>query len=329
MPDVVFHVGFMKTGSTFLQKVYFPSLNKVNSISGMSNRGFLRLCRYIRSINPLFINSSVICNLRSMSRDTNCEKTIFSWEQMIGGYLNDYREFHTFRDIIKQSFPDARILVCIRRQDDLAESLYKQSLHTYHFQSPKSFLNYDDGQFRRFRPTSAANINVESLSFLPYVRAYQETFGRDNVCVLPYEWMRKAPERFFSRLGTFLGVDAPVPTAPSMENRGYSVLSARIALVLNRLGRSKHNDCGIVPIRAFQQRLAHMQSRGATYRFMLLVNRMTDPRILLQNGLDKLIYVKGPIFDDKLKEEILRLHEEVNRSLDAELKLDLHDLGYY
>ena len=37
-------------------------------------------------------------------------------------------------------------------------------------------------------------------------------------------------------LGEFLGVDAPVPTAPSTENRGYSVLSARIALLLNRLG---------------------------------------------------------------------------------------------
>ncbi len=304
---IVVHTGFMKTGTTFLQNVVFPKLPEVAVHSYADGRRFVDLSIGIRKGDTPPDCAEAAAEVRGWLNGSNKRTHLYSWEGLVGGYLNDYRELETLTSFLSCALPDAHILLMIRRQDTLIESLYRQSLQTYHFSSISQFLNRGAGGFGPFRAGAPANIDVRSLSFEPFVAAYERAFGADRVTVLPYEWLRKAPDRFYGGLSASLGVPVtpPPPEEASRENRGYSALAARIAFLVNRFYRSGHNPKGILPLQPL------------------------NPRLLLQRGLDRLIYVKGDLVPEDWRREILALHAESNRALDERLGLGLRELGYY
>lgn len=305
-PRVVVHTGFMKTGSTFLQNSVFPALPDVQLHSYAGDRRFIDLSIGVRSGATPPDCSATMSELRGWLRGSSKHTHLYSWEGLVGGYLNDYRELETVTGFLKEAFPDAHILLAIRRQDTLIESLYRQSLQTYHFSTVPQFLNRSADGFGAFRPDAPANLDVRSLSFEPFVAAYEQAFGPDRVTVLPYEWLRSAPDRFYAGLSESLGVTVPPPPPDAArENRGYSVLAARVAFMVNRFYKSAHNPKGVIPLKPL------------------------DPRYLLQQGLDRLVYVKGDLVPADWRSEIMALHAEGNRALDKRLGLGLKELGYY
>lgn len=303
-PRIVLHTGFMKTGSTFLQKNVFPALPSVALHSYAHGQPFVNMGIRLRSGAPESAWPAEIKTLKGWVARSDRPVHLFSWEGLVGGYLDDYRQFGDLTRFLKTAFPDGHVLLFIRRQADLAESLYRQALQTYHFPTVAAFLNRTPSGFGAFRPGGHANIDVTRLNYLAFVEAYEAAFGAERVHVIPYEWLRADPDRFYGALSAALGTPVSAPENPVQENRGYSVLAASIALFINRLYRTPHNPRGLVSPRAL------------------------DLRLLLQRGLDRLVYAKGALVPADWRAEIMALHAEDNRALDARRNLGLEALGY-
>lgn len=301
---IVLHTGFMKTGSTFLQKGVFPTLPTVALYSYADGGGFVELADRLRRGAPESTWPTEIKTLHGWLARSDRPVQLFSWEGLVGGYLADYRQFGDLTRFLKAAFPDAHILLFIRRQADLAESLYRQALHTYHFPTVRAFLNRTPTGFGRHRADGAANIDVASLNYLPFVEAYEAAFGAERVHVVPYELLQADPDRFYALLSAALGTPVSPTTPRDWDNRGYSVLAARIALLLNRVYQTPHNPWGLVSPRTL------------------------DLRTLLQRGLDGATYMKGALIPADWRSEIMALHAESNRVLDARRNLGLEALGY-
>jgi hypothetical protein len=299
---IVLHTGFMKTGSSYLQANVFPGLGEVRTYS--YDHPFLPLAIGVRNAAP----DADLSEQRKVMRDwvsaSDLPVQLFSWEGLVGGYLADYQQFPAVTTFLKSTFPDAHILLCIRRQDALVDSLYRQSLHTYHFSGVAEFLNRGPEGFGPWREGARANIDVRSLAFGPVVDAYEAAFGADRVHVLPYELMRADPPEFYRRLSSALGAEVGIPAAVDTSNRSYSALSVRVARVLNRFYRTPHNPRGLI--------------RPETL----------DLRALLQRGLDRLFYSKGEVIPAAWAREIMDLHAADNRALDKRRQIGLAALGY-
>lgn len=313
-PRVVVHTGFMKTGTTFLQKTVFPALAEVALHSyalglkrgGSADRRFIEMSVEVRNGVSPDSSRAIRDEMRGWMKGSNKRTHVYSWEGLVGGYLTDYRERDTMTGFLRDTFPEAHILLVIRRQDNLIESLYRQSLQTYHFSTVPQFLNRSIDGFGPFQPSGPANLDVRSLDFESLVASYERAFGADRVTVMPYEWMLNAPERFYAGLSQTLGVRVEPPVVTGIPpNRGYSILASRVAFLVNRLYRSAHNPRGLIPLKAL------------------------DPRRILQDGLDRLIYVKGELIPTDWRNDILALHAKGNRALDERLGLGLKELGYY
>lgn len=301
---IVLHTGFMKTGTTFLQNGVFPGLPQVALYSYADGRPFVEMGIRLRKGAPEATWPEEIDTLHGWTARSDRPVQLFSWEGLVGGYLADYAQFGDLTRFLKTAFPDAHILLVIRRQGDLAESLYRQALQTYHWPSVDEFLNRTAEGYGAFRPGAPANIDVRSLGFLPFVAAYEAAFGADRVHVVPYEWLRADPERFYGALSAALGTPVTPPVSANADNRGYSVLAARIARRLNPLFRSDHNPRGLIS------------------------PRLIDLRGVLQRGLDKVFYTKGELIPAQWRSEIMALHAEGNRALDRRRNLGLVGLGY-
>ena len=119
---VIFHIGYHKCGSTYLQKKIFPNISNVEYVDR-------RL--YSNSINDYF-NGSFIPILERMGGIARQKKgcnIIFSFEELLGNFhnvgMNGYMT-QSLSEQIAKKFPDAEVVVVIRNQLNVLPSLYSQ-----------------------------------------------------------------------------------------------------------------------------------------------------------------------------------------------------------
>lgn len=308
----------MKTSTTFLQQQLFPSLSDTALFSYGS--GFVEMMGAIRNAPPFAAHDADLERLRGWIAQATESRVLFSWEGLVGHYLSNHRDFATVTAFLHRAAPQARILLVLRRQSDLLESLYKQSLHTGHFNSPAGFLNDDGCDFGGHIPLAQANIDIRTLDFDRFVQGYEALFGAANVDVVPFEWLGRDPDRFYRMLGASLGCAIVPPGGARPANVGYSKPTAAIARRVNRLYRTPHNPGGLLPYRPFG---------GAARGWRRGLNAMLDPRNLLQGPVNRLFPPREPLFDSSLRARIMAAHAASNRALDHRRGLGLDMLGYY
>lgn len=220
------HIGYHKTGTTWLQKRVFPDTE-----AGFS---FVAGPRIVRSVfvavNPFDFDPGAA--RKNFARGINEAEAqglvpIFSHERLSGSpYAGGY-DSRTNADRLAATFPEARILVVIREQASMLGSVYKQYLR---WGGAASFDQYVTP------PPGTGRLPVFRFDFLEYHRLigyYQDLFGAENVLVLPYELLRVQPGEFLARIGNFLGTPVATPKG-AMANISPSALSLSLKRQVNR-----------------------------------------------------------------------------------------------
>lgn len=327
MTRLVFHPGYMKTASTLLQGEVFPNVPEAAFYSYPS--GFPHRASGLRSDPDPAALAALAADMRDWIARSDQPLQLFSWEGLVGDYLGDYRDRPTMLSLMQQVAPEAQILLVIRRQAELANSLYKQALHRGHWPTAEAFLNYADGALGPFRPGAEANIAVASLDFDAAVRTYEEAFGAERVHVLAYEWLRSDPDRFYGALEAALGQPVPRPQPGKALNVGYNTASARLARRLNRLFRTPHNPRGLIPYRPFDAAMLRARHGSLRRKLLTLANAPFDPRWLLQGQLGARLKGSPDLIPANVRTAIEAACAPSNAALDARRHLGLAELGYY
>ena len=161
---------------------------------------------------------------------------------------------------------------------------------------------------------------------------YVEHFGRENVCVLPYELLRDDRRTFLDKLSVALEVDPVYPTNNYHENRSYSWMSCRVALLLNRFVRVEGDGSRLlqfIPNKPFISYLNRRAAEKRIYKTLGAISRRLTLRHFLQDGLDRVIYIRRDLISRRKREAIMAFHRESNERLDQEFNLNLKRFGYY
>jgi hypothetical protein len=339
MKNIYIHVGIQKTGTTFLQELCFPHLKGIHYVhkknySTPPPDGIVGRLSRIANTNPLFLylkkeKDELDCLLRDVKEET----VLISYERLFGNVsFNFYDNFNTTRSL-KYLFPAAKIILVIRRQDDLLESLYKQCLRAYFCPTVSDFLNYVNGRFEDPPYYSTyPSVNARQLNFYKYARNYREVFGRDNLMVLPYEMMKSNQRGFLNSLFDFMRVEPFYPNENRDVHKSYSLLSCCIAFLLNRFVRVKGRESRLlrfIPNEPFSSYLNSRSSDDVFGRVLSNVNRRLSLNYVLEHGLDRIFYLKGNLIGGRKRRLIMELHKESNRTLDEEFDLGLEQYGYY
>lgn len=105
-------------------------------------------------------------------------------------------------DLLKDSFPDAKIFIVIREQVSFLLSNYFQYLKGGGTHGFKKYFNIKYIKRPQFSPTPN--------NYVPLIKYYQELYGAEQVCVLPYEMLHEEPKDFISKLSEFIEKDITV-----------------------------------------------------------------------------------------------------------------------
>ena len=327
MARIVFHAGYMKTASTLLQGEVFPHVPDCDVYSYAS--GFPHRVYALRDAPDDAKLRALADDMRSWTEASGKGLQLFSWEGLVGDYLGDYRDAAMMFELMRMVAPEGHVLLVIRRQGDLANSLYKQALHRGHWSTMKQFLNFADGRLGPFEPAGPANIAIASLDFDAAVRRYEEAFGAERVHVLVYEWLKHDPERFWTALAEVLNRSIEPPARGKALNVGYNAASARLARRLNRLFRTPHNPRGLLPYRPLDERVRRAPKGSAARKLLSALNAPFDPRWLLQSGFATRLQGASDLIPPEARRAIERHCAASNRALDQRRGLGLAALDYY
>src|ERR1700730_15837432 len=293
MKTVYLHLGMPKTGTTFLQTRCFPYLKGIR----FRDKDIMELLDRIIYTNPISLDlQRTRHEADSFLGNVAEERLLISHERLFGDMLKTYHDNVYIAGCLKIVFPEAKPIIIIRRQDELVESIYKQSLQAGYYQRINSFLNYRNNAFGdSCDQPGLPNLDIKQINLHRYIQNYVKHFGRENVTVLPYELLRRDQRAFLEKLAVAVNVEPFYPPLNVQENRSYSWLSCRIALLLNRFVRVEGDGSRLlqfIPNRPFSAFLNGSHPERRLDKALRGIYRRLTLKHVLQNGLDTIIYTR-------------------------------------
>lgn len=191
------HIGYVKTGSTWLQKHMLP--NKSLGYKALVGRYEIQsklFPQYELWYDPSIFRQELEKNSRSFDFDKFVP--ILSNERISGNAMSGGFDAIILADRLYEAIPDARILIVIREQRKMALSIYKQFVSEGGAISLKHFIN-------QLPYAKVPWFDKQFLEFHHLIAYYQKLFGEDDVLVLPFEHFLRSKVEFCNAIARFSG----------------------------------------------------------------------------------------------------------------------------
>lgn len=223
MPEPLIHIGYHKTGSTWLQQAIFRD----DRIGFATHETPLPVDEAFIAQNPFTFDASRARATFGSALSDAAERGLvyaISHERLSGDVGTGGVDSRMIADRLAESFPGARVLIVLREQRSMLLSIHKTQVRFATQTLEERWRDRTVIERRRAGPT------LEYFDYDLLVAYYQKLFGADRVLVLPYEALRADALGFVSQIAKF--VELPSPTEVPTEAANPS-LPAGI-LELNR-----------------------------------------------------------------------------------------------
>jgi hypothetical protein len=296
----ILHIGYHKTGSSWLQKQLFPNARGVSLVPRIEVRREV-LVPGPASFDPETARASLL-----EGRDG---RLVISEEELsgnlhTGGLHGAFSKELALR--LHGCFPEGRVVVFVRNQRTMITSAYKQYIKGGGTRRIEGFL----------RPSKAPHKKPSfELDFLAYdglISHYESLFGRENVSVYCYEEFSADPRSFSARFARDLDLDLDLDAiSTGAVNAGYRSGTLAVLRFLNLFhNREIPNASCVVNVPGFYSLLEALAPRIDRLPFLGRVQELED--YLPPDAVRRL--------EDEFRESNLRL--EKSRAL------GLRELGY-
>lgn len=217
MDNLLLHIGYHKTATTWFQTQLFTSSSDVfEPLSRSGSHQSTLAMDFFKGrdgyLLPSFsdnhaVISSELSGLQKAGPGIGSKIPVISHERLSGNPHAGGFDSQLIANRLAKVFPSARVFIVIREQEAAVLSSYLQFLKGGGTQCLDSYLNAGyDGKIPGFSP--------HHFSYLGLIEEYARLFGNDRVLVLPYEMFSRDPESFFTRFGGFLGHSFDVDSLP-------------------------------------------------------------------------------------------------------------------
>ena len=193
MKKLLLHVGYHKTGTTWLQKRFFIPEFGYLGIFDHEEISRLVVDAHASELDAGGLAATARERIGVLDPDT---VPVISSETLCGNPFHGGIGGAANARVLAEAFPDARVLITIREQIRMLTSVYMQYLLQGGTRQPAAFFS-ERGEpgYPRFRS--------EHFRYDWLVGHYRELFGAENVLVLTQEQMARDLAGFLERLAAF------------------------------------------------------------------------------------------------------------------------------
>jgi hypothetical protein len=244
MNDPVFHIGYVKTATTFLQRHVFSRADLGMALAGgPHSRGHV-VAEVVLADDYIFDPAALAARFAELEAPQRAQGLLPIWseEVLLGDPLAGRYDGPANLRRLHAAFPRARILITIREQRAMALSMLREYAKQGSTAPPVDVIGtgHEDPAFRPL-------LRPDFLHLERAVGFCRDTFGPDRVLVLPQEMLRSDPGNYFDRMGRFLDLLLVPPKCSGGDNVGRGLAAAAFNRGLNRLVRRSplRRDAGL------------------------------------------------------------------------------------
>jgi hypothetical protein len=313
MKNVLVHIGYHKTATTWLQFELFIDDNAVFQPLSINPKGPSDLAsRFSRDqegyfLSPFDLNTELIKagieEIKARPGFDDKKIPVLSHELLSGSPHSGGFDAKSRAERIKNIFPEAKILIVVREQKSFVFSSYFE----YLTQGGKLSLNeYLNKKVLIGKPY----FSHTHIKYLPLIKEYRKLFGPENVLVLPYEMFRDTPLEFIERLGNFVG-------------RQINTVKEQFHRKVN----TKEDHFVNYKLRALYFYLRHSENNsflGKLKKFMIR-RILSLAKIIIPRKLDDHLQAR---FKKEIKTWCKDRYTETNKELGSLIGIDLAKYGY-
>jgi len=301
------HIGLHKTGSTFLQSNLFVSENGFHQFNRKKARKLIvengkgnNLTKEDKNEIDAFVKESTQQGL----------VPILSHERFSGYMLGDKDDRLFIWERLKSLDYKIKIILLIREQKSLIFSSWKQVIRDG---ASISLSNYLGNPMPK--PNQHPLPNFEYFDHQTTFNFLVEVFGKENVCILPFEMLTKDKSKFLKLLARFFGLDA---SRFSVSNRARNEALSNISVILFRFSNRFIFNCSL--------------SKGGFWPRTINGTKTFQNRIvtaLIRNYPHQMdLKWIGRQQQKKISEFIGDRYASQNQALSQEIGIDLNRYGY-
>ncbi|PIQ86848.1 MAG: hypothetical protein COV74_03180 [Candidatus Omnitrophica bacterium CG11_big_fil_rev_8_21_14_0_20_45_26] len=313
MTDFMIHIGYQKAGSTWLQKIFFPQLPDILFLGKRYTDAVPWVHDFLKSVfteNDFeFAPAKWQAIFNTNIKKSDSPKTIvLSSEGLVGNPWKGSSDAKRNADRISAVLHQAKILILVREQVHMVESIYKQYL-----------LNGGTCRFNDFvgQKTLHCDFRLDHLRYHQLVQYYIDRFGASRVLVLPYELMVRNIQVFCNQICQLISVPA-ITITDKMKiyvRRGYDPLFCRYVRWLNFFSKTEFQPAGFLKRPVDRSKLLPLFFNP--YAWFYGIAR-----------LEKLMGIRRPILSAEWRTRLKAYYQESNQHLQKLVQFDLQDYKY-
>jgi hypothetical protein len=250
MKKSIVHIGYHKTATSWFQKRYYPFVKNYAFVPRkVAQDTFLGASAF--KFNP----GEALGQLAGYASNEGiilCEEEL-SGNVHSGGMYGCFSKEVACR--IRETLPEARIVIFIRNQVDMVTALYRHYIREGGTFGPQRYFFPERSRKDVARhPFKYPLFSFDHLEFLGLIRHYKQLFGPENVHVFAYEEFQRNQKQFVDNFAKQLGLTIDLHKLDfSRLNTGHGRWAMALGKFLNRFSyRSvldKHYFLNIVPNR--------------------------------------------------------------------------------
>jgi hypothetical protein len=236
MSNLLVHIGYHKTGTSWLQRKLFVNTDLGWTLSHVKGAAVDPL------ILPHALDFDAAACRAAFEPDLRAAWAsdlvpVISHERLSGEVHIGGRDAKDSAERLRAVFPEAQILIVIREQQEIIRSIYGQFIKGSGVWSLRNYLEPPISARTRFK---YGHFHPDHFRYHRLIGCYQQLFGSDQVTVLPYELLRARPPEFVAQILASAGLaatDERLACLPYHEQVNPSLSALGIALKrwLNRL----------------------------------------------------------------------------------------------
>lgn len=305
---MIIHVGFPRTGTSSLQNYLFPKIKGVKYYNHKINNEFNYNLSLLNSSDPSLDDIEYLKSKFDKSYD------MYSFERFIGAFEINFKDHTSLKKIIQKCFEQPKIIMTIRSQDSIVRSFYFIYLRRGGRNTLSEYIGFNSGEIKYYgayvpkgEPEGMnAHFSPISLNYYNFYKSYCNTFGKENVLVLPLEMGVKDFKTYKQLLEKFTGGTIDLNTFPGKKGASswYKSRVVRMARILNSFADVNENPLGI---------LKRKKGRVNLLKLHKLFKKLGGSNIMTS----------------EISDEIMSIHRENNRMLAEETGLNLQKYKYF
>ena len=229
--NVIIHTGYFKTGTTWFQKVYFPKTSNI----AFSNPANSSLDDHLIINRPFdFSPEGVRDHINGLLPNVDGKTLVLSRERLSGHPFTGGYDAKIIADRLKQTYPDATIVLFIREQKNAIISTYKEYVKRGGIAPFEKWIYTHERTIPSFQ--------LDYFNYHKHIAYYIDLFGKSKVKIYAYEDFKEQPEAFLKGFAEDLNLEVDLSqfNFAKKVNKGFSTKSLKLLRWSNKFSKNRN-----------------------------------------------------------------------------------------